>query len=173
MIESGIPYGSKRDVRIPQWARNSKHFWRGVIDGDGSLGITKTNRCFLSLVTKSEHVAQAFGELLKSITGKHKEINRNKRDAVFNITIFIEDAKKVIEFLGYNDTNITIPRKKQSALDVLSWVRPSNMKEINFARKKWTPEEDAFILNHSLPESVSMTRRTEKSIKIRLWRLAS
>ena len=37
--------------------------------------------------------------------------------------------------------------------------------------KKWDKYQDEFILSHSLLESVDYLNRSEKSIKIRRWRL--
>ena len=37
--------------------------------------------------------------------------------------------------------------------------------------KKWDKEQDEFISNNSIEDSIIKLNRTEKSIKTRLWRL--
>lgn len=39
------------------------------------------------------------------------------------------------------------------------------------SRKKWTPEQDKYILTHTIEESMSYLNRTKQSIRTRLYRL--
>lgn len=55
-------------------------------------------------------------------------------------------------------------------LKISEWVRPLGMKKRG-ARKFWVPEEDSYIQTHTLEESCSKLGRSEKSIKMRLFRL--
>lgn len=172
MFESGIPYGPKSNVKIPEWAALNPNFWRGIIDGDGSLGSVNDGRCFISFVTKSESMALGFTKLIKFITGLDKTAKRNNRDGVFNLIVFSEDAQKIVSFLNY-DSNFSIDRKREKALGVLNWKRPNNLKKKTWAVKRWTPEEDEFIKNYSIEESIIFLKRTKRSIKTRLWRLVN
>jgi phage-related protein len=45
------------------------------------------------------------------------------------------------------------------------------MIKIDFERKKWTKDEDDYIMTHNIVESMKYLDRTEKSINIRLYRL--
>jgi len=45
------------------------------------------------------------------------------------------------------------------------------MKKIEVERKRWTKEEDEFIINHTIDESAEELDRTEKSVEIRQLRL--
>jgi hypothetical protein len=169
--KNGIPYGSKKNVEIPDWAVELPNFWRGVIDGDGSLGITSEGKCFVSFVTKSEYVANSFRELLLNTSGVDRTIKRNSRDAIFNLMIYNEEAQKLVKFLNY-DSKLCIDRKKIMAHRVLSWVRPDGMRKRTWAIKRWTKDQDEFILNHSVEESMKHLDRTEQSVKMRIWRIA-
>lgn len=69
-----------------------KHFWRGVIDGDGSLGFTKDGLPFISLVTASEQLRNDYLKYIHPVTGKKFNPQRNVRDGVYNILILKENA---------------------------------------------------------------------------------
>lgn len=166
----GIPYGKKSDIVYKPEDVIDCDYFRGIIDADGSLGFTKVGFPFLSFCTKSEKLAYDFLEFLNKITNKEKILNRNKRDNIFNITIYKEDAVNIIEYLYY-DGSINLNRKYELAKDIIKWKRPSDMKLRDFSVKKWAKEEDEFILNNTIDISIEVLNRTEKSIKTRLWRL--
>jgi hypothetical protein len=170
MIENGMPYGSKINVKIPVSLEFNPHFWRGFIDGDGSLGITSNNKCFIALTTKSEYVAVAFCKLVRKITGVKKTMNRNKRDAVYNFVVFNEDAQKLVHFLQYQN-DISLNRKKLRAMSVLSWKRPDNMKRITWDKRKWNLDEDTIVISLTKEKAAEKLGRTLKSVSMRKWRL--
>ncbi|KKM82790.1 hypothetical protein LCGC14_1315880, partial [marine sediment metagenome] len=145
-------------------------YWRGIIDGDGSLGITGKNLPFLGLVTDSDNLAEQFVSFLKNITGKNKTLNRNKRDNIYNILISREDAQKVVKKLYYKDC-ICLDRKKNRAKEVMSWKRPKNMIKKTYKVREWGKKEEKFILSHSITESMKKLERTRSSVETRLWRL--
>ena len=168
LIDFGYPIKDKTNlISIPIQEYSEKDFWRGVIDGDGSLGFISDGSPFLSLVTKSESLKNEYCNFLFKHFGIEKNINRNKRDNVYNITLKNEDAIMVTHFL-YDDNVISLDRKNQKAQEMFNWVRTKPKAP---ARKRWTPEEDKFILEHSIEESMTALKRTEKSIKTRLYRL--
>lgn len=103
---------------------------RGIIDGDGSLGITSNGFPFLSLVTKSDFIKDYYLDFLFDITGKKKNSSRNKRDNIYNISVYKEDAQEVAKIIYY-DNCLAIGRKKEKAKEVLSWNRPLDMKKRN------------------------------------------
>ena len=59
--------------------------------------------------------------------------------------------------------------KHYSDLEIVK--KNPELSKITFERKKWTNNEDKFILSHSIDKSIEELRRTKKSITIRLWRL--
>ena len=145
-------------------------YYRGLIDGDGSLGITGGGFPFLSLVTISQICANEYLTFLQDITGKIKTTTRNKRDGAFNIAVYKEDAQAVIESIYYKDC-LCLTRKYISATEVLSWKKPKNMRKAA-PKFRWDNTQDKFILTHSVKESMSILNRTKKSIETRLWRLS-
>lgn len=165
----GVPYGKKTDVRVPLWARTNVNFWRGMVDGDGSIGMTGNGSPFVSFVTKSEDVATHYAFLIAKKTGRNVKIRRNKRDSIFNVCVYNEDAQKLVQWLGYS-SDLSLTRKREKALEILTWKRPKGMRKAS-RHKLWTSEHDAYILSHSIQESVEKLGRTKQSISMRLWRI--
>ncbi|MFB2882173.1 hypothetical protein [Floridanema aerugineum] len=165
----GLPNGSKSKlIQLPSCSFSKVDYFRGLIDGDGSLGMTSKKFPFLSLVTCSSYIAVEYLELIKQITGKTKTSNKNTRDQVYNIVVYKEDAQLLTSHLYYNGC-LALRRKLIKASEVLSWSRPPDMKRVN--KKFWTPEEDQFITTHSIEHSMKVLGRSQSSIELRLWRL--
>lgn len=170
LIELGMVYGKKSDkIKVPCRSFSEIDYFRGIIDGDGSLGFTANQFPFLSLCIASEKIAVAYEAFTRKITGKEKTLNRNSRDRVYNISLFKEDAQHVAATLYYKGC-VAIPRKKSLALEIQLWKRPETMKRV-LNKKFWTDEQDNFILSNTIEESAFALKRTPQSIKMRLWRL--
>lgn len=171
LIDIGLNYGKKSDIiKPPNRPYSELDFIRGFIDGDGSLGISNGGYPFVSVVISSEEFKEYYCEFLFRTLGIKKAVNRNKRDNVYNIILYREDAQKLVDLLYYDDC-LCLERKKEKAAEVLSWVRPNSIKKRIGEVKKWDDEQDQYILTHTLEESMSFLNRTRKSINIRLWRL--
>ncbi|MBW4649699.1 MAG: hypothetical protein KME06_13560 [Kastovskya adunca ATA6-11-RM4] len=166
----GLESGSKSEsIKLPSCSFSKVDYFRGLIDGDGSLGLTSKGFPFLSLVTSSSYIAIEYLELIKQITGKTKSCNKNTRDSVYNLVVYKEDAQGLVRHLYY-DGCLALTRKLIKASEVLSWSRPPDMKRVN-NRKLWTPEEDQFITTHSVECSMKVLGRSRNSVELRLWRL--
>jgi hypothetical protein len=124
----GFPVGKKSSIIEPPINEpfSEIDYVRGLIDGDGSLGITSNNIPFLSLVTASDKLKNFYIDFLFKIINKKKNINRNKRDNIYNIMVTKEDAQKVVSVLYYDKCN-SMNRKKEKAIQVIDWVRPASM----------------------------------------------
>ncbi len=172
LMENGLPSGGKsRIISIPVDNFSRIDYFRGLIDGDGSLGLTAQGFPFLSFITASPTIAVEYLSFLKSITGKEKTSTANLRDNVFNIAIYKEDAQKIAQILYYKNC-LALPRKIEKAKTVLNWQRPITMKKVE-GRKFWKTVEDDFILKHSIEEAMEKLDRSRNSIEMRLWRLKS
>jgi hypothetical protein len=161
-----IPVGKKSSIVYKPDNVIEKDYWRGIIDGDGSLGFTKNNIPYISLVTKSKLLATSYISYIKDIVGIDKITTVNKRDNVYNIMLTNENAQMLIKELYY-DNCFSINRKIKNSIEILLWKRPDNIKKVTWSRKKWSKDEDDFILSFSLEESVKVLNRTEKAIKIK------
>jgi hypothetical protein len=169
-LKKYIPIGNKSKIIYKPDNVIEKDYWRGIIDGDGSLGITKNNIPFISLVTKSNLLANSYIEYIKNIVGVEKSTTPNKRDNIYNIMLTNENAQILIKELYY-DNCFGIDRKINKAIEILLWKRPNERIKVTWKKTKWTKYEDDFIITHTLEESMKDLNRTEKSIKIRLYRL--
>lgn len=171
--ENGVPYGKKsKIIDVPETKKLSKiDYIRGLFDGDGSLGFTKRGFPFIGFVTESEKIKEYLLNFFSEITQKSKkENNRNQRDNLYNIVIYKEDAVKFCELIYYKNC-LSINRKYEIAKNIINWIRPIDMKKRDFEKKKWTKEEDFYILNHNLDESIERLNRTKKSINMRKIRI--
>jgi hypothetical protein len=171
--KNGIPYGKKsKRIEPPDTNELSiNDYIRGLFDGDGSLGFTKEGFPYVGLVTESEYIKDYILDYISNITNKErKKLNRNKRDKLYNIVIYKEDAVKFCELVYYKNC-LSIDRKYRTSRYIVKWIRPLNMKKVNFKRKKWTQYEDDFIVNNTIEESINVLNRTKKSIEIRKIRI--
>ncbi|WP_414577217.1 hypothetical protein [Anabaena sp. CCY 9402-a] len=166
----GLPNGSKSQlIKLPSCRFSKVDYFRGLIDGDGSLGLTSKGFPFLSLVTSSSYIAIGYIEFINQMTGQVKTSTRNTRDRVYNIVVYKEDAQTLVRQLYYNNC-LALSRKIIKAREVLSWSRPADMTRVKH-RKLWTLEEDQFITNHSIECSMKVLSRSRNSVEMRLWRL--
>ena len=163
----GYPTENKSENECPPKTEyNKKEFWRGVFDGDGSIGCTKDGRPFVSLITVSDILHDEFTRFLKEELGIIRIINRNKRDNCYIFSLFDEDAIRFCEYI-YSEADIYLERKYNEYMKFSSWKRTK--KKVN--RRTWTKEEDEFILKNTVKDSMKKLGRTEKSIQLRKFRL--
>ena len=104
----GFPIEDKTNkITPPICEYDELSFWRGIIDGDGSLGYKSDNSKFISLTTKSEELRNSFCKFLHNVTNKDYNPKRNKRDNIYNIGCCGTSAEKVVkklyESIGEND----------------------------------------------------------------------
>jgi hypothetical protein len=168
-----IPVGNKSSrIRPPikaQFFRKSAYI-RGLYDADGSIGMTAQNRPFWSLCTSSEYVKDFVLCDIKDNLNFEKRINRNKRDGVYNIVLYDEDAIEYTKLL-YANATIFLDRKYNKYLELLGWVR--SIPKCKGKKKSWISYEDKLVLDDSisLRDKMSLLCRSRSSIVTRLWRL--
>lgn len=165
-----IPIGKKSAIiKFPILTEEyERHFMRGVIDGDGSIGVTKAKRPFISLITTSKDFASGYCDFIHRKLGIQKTTSPNKRDNAYNIMITSDNAQQLVRLL-YENSIISLPRKFDKAKNIISWIRPYGRKVAH--PKRWSKYDDDVVLNHTNTESTLILNRTLKSIKIRRWRL--
>ena len=166
----GIPLGKKSlTIKPPNIEYFNTDYLRGLIDADGSVGMTAQNLPYISLTTASESIKDFVLQFLKDNLQIVKVINRNKRDGVYNITLLRENAQELIKLLYYSNC-LSLQRKYQNAMEALRWIRPDGLKHITNV-KTWTSEDDLIVLNNDNKAASKILDRSLSSIKNRRWRL--
>ena len=126
LIQNGFPLENKTENAIPPtWKYDENAFWRGVIDGDGSLGIRKYGtkigtEPYISLTTKSDQLKLAYHNYILKITGFNEKNKRNKRDNIYNIVLAKSRCWEICNELYKNDS-IHLNRKYNKYLEILEW----------------------------------------------------
>lgn len=171
LVQVGLPYGRKSaSVAAPLIPCSWVDYWRGWIDGDGSLGISARNIPFVSFSTKSPGIAESFRCFLSCHLGVSISCNPNTRDGMYSFMLSREKAQTLASLL-YPTGCLALRRKVLQAQRVIAWVRPPDCLRRDAPRQTWTPDHDQFILTRPLLEAIQVLGRTEKSIRVRLWRL--
>lgn len=93
----------------------SRDFWRGVVDGDGSLGILASGYAYLGLVG-SRRLLEAFLLFLKS-NGLGARMTIRPDKTIFQIATAGYIAEKIVSFL-YRDAAVALDRKAASAVKI-------------------------------------------------------
>jgi hypothetical protein len=169
--ELGLPVGPKSaTIAPPAEPFSHRDYLRGWYDGDGSVGFTATGLPFLSIVTQSPAIAKFVCSEIRRVTGAVRTARPNARDGVSNIMVATDPAADLARWL-YCDAGIALGRKREVALRVAAWERPSTMRARPPSRRWWTPEEDAMITAMPIREAAELLGRTDQSVNLRRWRL--
>ncbi len=114
----GYPLHDKaRRCAPPIVEYDERAFWRGYLDGDGSLGITAQGIPFVSLVTISPAIAEAWMDFIERVTAFRPRVNPNKRDNAWNIMVMREKGMRLVSEI-YRPGLLAIPRKAKLASEI-------------------------------------------------------
>ena len=162
-------YEKTRVAAPPVCSYSEPDFWRGVIDGDGSVGITGKGLPFISLCTQSRSLVEAWLEYTKRLTGVDRRVVLLK-NGTYDPVIWKEEAQQLISTLYYTGC-IALARKRRKAEAALTWRRPASMIKRG-ASRAWRPE-DVALLNTPISNEEAATRlgRTLAAIKNRRYML--
>lgn len=120
LAEFGITERKSLTFKATELVAKNKHFIRGVIDGDGSLYITKSymkrgkeqaEHPMLYLVGSRDFCGQ-FASYVSSIL--EKEIKVYKKNSVYVVSLGCTPAYRMIKHL-YEDASVYLDRKKELA----------------------------------------------------------
>jgi hypothetical protein len=169
LLSLGVPCGNKsRVIRPPAFNFSPRDYFRGLIDGDGSLGYTKNGWPFVSLTLSSDAVAMAYVSFIRETTSKTKLANRNQRDQVYNLMVQKEDAQTLAQIL-YSNCRLRLERKHQAYVEIMKWVRPEDM--VRKTARRWLKEEEVYLVSHTDAEASAYLQRSLASIQMRRYRL--
>jgi len=126
LIHFGVTPRKSHTAKVHEELAFNRHFWRGVIDGDGTVGMgSKTLYARLSLVG-SKYLLEQFQTYVKSIC-PNCDASIKPQVNIFRYALGCGPAIEVIKNL-YQDSNIHLDRKKERA-NTLIWlynVRPGH-----------------------------------------------
>ncbi|MFI1768644.1 LAGLIDADG family homing endonuclease [Streptomyces sp. NPDC020800] len=167
----GLPYGSKsKTIAPPNGEFSRRDYLRGVIDADGSVGLTSKGFPFVSLATASTAIASCLRDYSRDVTGAERSLKRNARDEIYNVLYMMEAAQRLATSLYYPGC-LSLERKRAVAESFSTWARPSGMRAAHTSRR-WTEPEDRVLLKLNSPMAASeVLGRTTQSCNLRLWRL--
>lgn len=168
----GLPPGRKAHTTAPldQSLVSRRDYLRGLLDGDGSVGMTARGYPFVSFITASEAMARHVEGEIERVTGARRHCGRNTRDGVFNVMVANQPAATLAAYCWAED-DVAIPRKRASARQLAGW-RPPPGRRFGVSRKPWTEAEDEVLLTGSVAAVAELLGRTESSVSMRRWRLA-
>jgi hypothetical protein len=96
-------------------------FWRGYIDGNGSLGMTARGIPFVSATIKSEWLKSSYLVFIHKYLGIDLKVSRNKRDNIYNIMISNAGGEELAMLL-YSNATVYLQRKYDKYMDIISCI---------------------------------------------------
>lgn len=112
LIDQGFPTKNKTfNANPPIISCNEYHFWRGAIDGDECLGITKDNRPYITFSTASETLKNSYLKFLKNLLNINKSVKKSK-DGVYSLKVSGKKAVELVRLLYINNPGLSINRKQ-------------------------------------------------------------
>lgn len=102
---------------LPEKIKYNRHFWRGMIDGDGFVS-TAQNKLSVGLIGSKE-VCEGFLNFSKMYAYNIKAKVRKHSDCdIYTVTICSSNAEKVLNIM-YEDSNFFLERKKSKVPSIL------------------------------------------------------
>jgi hypothetical protein len=121
LLDLGLYPNKSTTLTIPDYLLYNKNFWRGCVDGDGSLFISK-NSLYLSLCG-TRNICESFLTFCKSLGINSKATVRSKKGYSFDfceIQFSGKNAVAIAEKLYEDNSYLRIERKYQNFLNYKS-----------------------------------------------------
>jgi len=96
---------------------SNRHFWRGVVDGDGTVASMSSNRLQLSIFSAGK-IAHQFVNYIQGtlrIKGKIYSSKRSDRRAIIHKATYVGKEAAMVASLLYDDQSISLDRKNENA----------------------------------------------------------
>ena len=112
LIELGVK-GPKLSTDLT----DSRHFWRGAIDGDGY--VTQSGNRYSIALTGQHYILEPYKEFLYNHIGIESNIGVNGVNS-FKVATSGNPGTRVMRYI-YGDSNVYLDRKKKRAYEILAW----------------------------------------------------
>lgn len=122
MIKNNVIPNKSKLAKVPLTLCLNRHFWRGMIDGDGSIGCYTINKGkpneikdrWNIILCGTESICNGFLNFAKQNFKTKAKSKKSKRKNVWKIVFQHKMASKLIEIL-YSHSNISLHRKLEIA----------------------------------------------------------
>jgi hypothetical protein len=136
--EFGITPRKSQTAKVCDQLRYNTDFWRGYIDGNGSVSITGTGYPFVSVCTGSARLVGQYWEWVKRVVPDYTakpSFNRNTHMLV----VFGKQTFGFIELL-YGSCAVALERKRAAALNILQRAKDDPI----WCRRSWRTADREF-----------------------------
>lgn len=97
--------------------RENRHFWRGMVDGDGSITFTKTQNTPRLSLCGSKYTARYFQSFCKHITNPYASVRDHGESFIYTIAgRYLIDVVKVL----YRNCDTYLSRKQERSEQIIS-----------------------------------------------------
>lgn len=120
LVSYGVVPGKKRRAEVIG-LENNRHFWRGCVDGDGSLGFQPTTASMMPRIRLcgSRPIVEQFHRFVLSVAPTCTACPHPSK-SIWEMNTTGRYAQRVITAL-YGDCSIALPRKLELAQKALAW----------------------------------------------------
>lgn len=106
LFEYGIVPRKSKIAKVPESLKNNRHFWRGMVDGDGWVNYNLLGLC------GTLDVVSCFNEFVHSVSNVTPRVKpRQKTECCWEITYSAVYVQSILDIL-YKDSCIALSRKK-------------------------------------------------------------
>ncbi len=98
----------------------NRHFWRGMVDGDGHVRLSSRNQAVIGL-TGTKEICLQFARFVRDVSSAKGGIFRNH--SIWEMRAKCKPAAEIIRCL-YDPCEIALPRKLEAAKKVLAFYSP-------------------------------------------------
>lgn len=115
LIANGLTSRKSTKESIPDNLQYNRHFWRGLIDADGSLVIKRSSKVFTLSLVGSKETAEKFKLFCDTVVGSEAKIRLHSGSKnVYYCTVCGQKSRKIVSLL-YKDSQVYLERKYQIA----------------------------------------------------------
>ncbi len=162
LLRLGLPTGSKATVVGPPVGPfDRRGYLRGLIDGDGSVGLGKTGPV-IAFCSASSSLMTYFCEMVEEVTGVPRKVSYHEKRRMYGNSITGEPAVVFAEWL-YPQGCLALDRKMRSAERVKRWTREPGRRPYR-RHRAWTADADAIVLSMSAAEAAVALGRSESAV---------
>lgn len=129
LISWGVTPRKSASASVPHNAFKGdleRHFWRGVMDGDGSIYWDHRHEKGGLNLAGSRSVCESFSSWVESLTGRTYTVRSTASASMFTVTVTSFAAFREVAKALYEDTTISLDRKQETYAVIRSRLEAKN-----------------------------------------------